>query len=488
MKKVLVANRGEIALRIMRTLKRLDIISVAVYSDADKNAPFVKFADEAYYLGESSPAKSYLNQDKIIDIALQTNTDGIHPAYGFLSENAVFAKRVTEAGIKFIGPGIEAINIMGDKIDAKQAVKAFDVPMVPGTDEAITDINEAKIIAEGIGYPILIKASAGGGGKGMRVVESNEEFESQYDRAVSEAVSSFGNGAVFIEKFVQDPKHIEIQILADQHGNVIHLLERECSIQRRHQKVIEEAPSAVVDEALRQRMGAAAINVAKSCNYEGVGTVEFLLDRNKNFYFLEMNTRLQVEHPVTEMITGLDLVEEQIKVARGEVLDLKQSDIKINGHAIEVRVYAEDPENDFLPDLGVLEYYKKPTGLGIRVDDGYEQGMQIAIEYDSMIAKLIVHAKTRDEAIDKTIKAIDAYKINGFATTLGFCKFALNHPEFRNGKFTINFVGEHYDLALLKTPLSEAISIKAFQVFQEKLKENIPQFKQAPFSAWLNNR
>lgn len=488
MKKVLVANRGEIALRIMRTLKKMDISSVAVYSDADKNAPFVKFADEAYYLGESSPAKSYLNQEKIIEIALQTGTEGIHPAYGFLSENATFAERVTAAGIKFIGPGIEAINIMGDKIDAKQAVKAFDVPMVPGTDEAITDLNEAKKIAEGIGYPILIKASAGGGGKGMRVVESNEEFESQYDRAVSEAVSSFGNGAVFIEKFVQDPKHIEIQILADQHGNVIHLLERECSIQRRHQKVVEEAPSAVVDEALRQKMGAAAINVAKSCNYEGVGTVEFLLDRDKNFYFLEMNTRLQVEHPVTEMVTGLDLVEEQIKVARGAVLDLKQSDIKINGHAIEVRVYAEDPENDFLPDLGVLEYYKKPTGLGIRVDDGYEQGMQIAIEYDSMIAKLIVHAKTRNEAIDKMIKAIDEYKINGFATTLGFCKFALNHPEFRNGKFTINFVGEHYDLSLLKTPLKEDIAIKSFHVFNEKVQEEKPKFEQATFSAWLNNR
>jgi len=488
MKKVLVANRGEIALRIMRTLKRLNIKSVAVYSDADKNAPFVKFADEAYHIGASEPAKSYLNQDKIIEVAVQTNTDGIHPAYGFLSENAEFAKRVSEAGIKFIGPGIKAINIMGDKIDAKQAVKKFDVPMVPGTEEAISDIEEAKTIAKGIGYPILIKASAGGGGKGMRVVDKNEDFENQYNRAVSEAISSFGNGAVFIEKFVQDPKHIEIQVLADQHGNVIHLFERECSIQRRHQKVVEEAPSMVLDEALRHKMGEAAINVARSCDYEGVGTVEFLLDRNKDFYFLEMNTRLQVEHPVTEMITGLDLVEEQIKVARGEVLDIKQSDLSINGHAIEVRVYAEDPENDFLPDLGVIDFYEKPSGLGVRVDDGYAQGMPIAMEYDSMIAKLIVHGKDRNDAITKTIRAIDNYKINGFATTLGFCKFALNHEEFRNGKFTINFVAEHYSLDQLSVPLDQQIGRDAYEVFKEIKKERETKILPSNYSAWLENR
>ncbi|MFK8038089.1 MAG: acetyl/propionyl/methylcrotonyl-CoA carboxylase subunit alpha [Crocinitomicaceae bacterium] len=488
MKKVLVANRGEIALRIMRTLKRLNIASVAVYSDADKNAPFVKFADEAYYIGKSQPSESYLNQDKIIEVALQTNTEGIHPAYGFLSENAEFAERVSQAGIKFIGPGIEAINIMGDKIDAKQAVKAYDVPMVPGTDEAITDLEEAKKIAEGIGYPILIKAAAGGGGKGMRVVENSDEFISQYDRAVSEAVNSFGNGAVFIEKFVLEPKHIEIQILADQHGNVIHLFERECSIQRRHQKVVEEAPSAVVDAELRKRMGEAAINVARSCNYEGVGTVEFLLDREKNFYFLEMNTRLQVEHPVTEMITGLDLVEEQIKVARGAVLDIKQDNLTISGHSIEVRVYAEDPENDFLPDLGSIDYYQRPSGLGVRVDDGYEQGMPIALEYDSMIAKLIVHDKTREAAIEKMIKAIDDYKISGFATTLGFCKFALNHKEFRNGKFTINFVDEHYKVDHLKTETSSVLAEKVYQVFKTKKKEVQQKMLDSNYSPWLENR
>ncbi len=488
MKKVLVANRGEIALRIMRTLKRLNIASVAVYSDADKNAPFVKFADEAYYIGASQPAKSYLNQEKIIEVALQTKTEGIHPAYGFLSENSEFAEKVTKAGIKFIGPGIEAINIMGDKIDAKQAVKKYNVPMVPGTDEAITDLDEAKKIAEGIGYPILIKAAAGGGGKGMRVVENSEEFISQYDRAVSEAVSSFGNGAVFIEKFVLEPKHIELQILADQHGNVIHLFERECSIQRRHQKVVEEAPSAVLDDDLRSRMGEAAINVARSCNYEGVGTVEFLLDRDRNFYFLEMNTRLQVEHPVTEMITGLDLVEEQIKVARGAALDIKQEDLSINGHSIEVRVYAEDPENDFLPDLGSLDYYQRPSGLGVRLDDGYEAGMPIALEYDSMISKLIVHDQTREAAIKKMLEAIDDYKINGFATTLGFCKFALNHPEFRNGKFTINFVGDHYDVEHLKQATNEDLAAKIYQVFKSEKENQIPKLVDSKYSAWRENR
>ncbi len=488
MKKVLVANRGEIALRIMKTLKKMHIQSVAVYSDIDADAPFVKYADEAYCIGEATPSESYLNMDKVLNVAIQTNTEGIHPAYGFLSENSVFAQRVHEAGIKFIGPSIEAINVMGDKLDAKQAVKEFDVPMVPGTDEEITDIQEAKQTADGIGYPILIKASAGGGGKGMRVVEHADEFESQFDRAVSEAISSFGNGAVFIEKFVQQPKHIEIQIIADQHGNVLHLNERECSIQRRHQKVIEEAPSPVVDAALRARMGAAAISVARSCNYEGVGTVEFLLDKNKEFFFLEMNTRLQVEHPVTEMITGLDLVEEQIKVARGEKLSYSQDEVKIMGHSIEIRVYAEDPENDFLPDLGRLVHYKPPTGLGIRVDDGYEEGMAIPLTYDPMIAKLIVHAEDRATAIDKTIDAINNYEIAGFSTTLGFCRFAIDHPEFRNGNFTINFVGDHFKPEMLRSKASDEVQKAAYKTFlnAEMEAEPIPVVEVA--SPWKLNR
>ncbi len=488
MKKVLVANRGEIALRIMKTLRKMNISSVAVYSEVDADAPFVKYADEAYCIGEATPSESYLNMDKVLNVAVQTNTDGIHPAYGFLSENSTFAQRVQDAGIKFIGPSIEAINVMGDKLDAKQAVKAFDVPMVPGTDEEITDIAEGKKIAEGIGYPILIKASAGGGGKGMRVVENSAEFESQFDRAVSEAISSFGNGAVFIEKFVQQPKHIEIQIIADQHDNVLHLNERECSIQRRHQKVVEEAPSPVVDADLRAKMGAAAINVARSCNYEGVGTVEFLLDKDKNFYFLEMNTRLQVEHPVTEMITGLDLVEEQIKVARGEELSYSQDEVQLNGHSIEIRVYAEDPENEFLPDLGTLVHYKRPTGLGVRVDDGYEQGMAIPLTYDPMIAKLVVHAKDRDSAIEKTIDAINNYEIAGFSTTLGFCRFAIDHPEFRNGNFTINFVGDHYKPEMLRAETASDVSLAAYKVFTENTKEAEPQALADNTSAWRSNR
>ncbi|MBD3636736.1 MAG: acetyl-CoA carboxylase biotin carboxylase subunit [Crocinitomicaceae bacterium] len=488
MKKVLVANRGEIALRIMRTLKRMNIQSVAIYSDVDEGNPFMKFADESYCIGEATPSESYLNMDKILQVAQQTGCDGIHPAYGFLSENAVFAEKVSKAGIKFIGPSVHAIKIMGDKLDAKQAVKAFDVPMVPGTDEAIIDIKEGKKIAAGIGYPILIKASAGGGGKGMRVVEKEAEFEEQFNRAVSEAMSSFGNGAVFIEKFVQQPKHIEIQILADAHGNVIHLNERECSIQRRHQKVIEEAPSPVVDEKLRKKMGAAAVNVAKSCDYEGVGTVEFLLDKDKNFYFLEMNTRLQVEHPVTEQITGLDLVEEQIKVARGEKLTLKQEDIGINGHSIEIRVYAEDPENDFLPDLGKIIKYKRPNGLGVRLDDGYEEGMTIPLSYDPMIAKLVVHGKDRDDAIEKTLKAIDDYQILGFSTTLGFCRFAINHKEFRNGKFTINFVGDHYEPDMLRQEATPELAELAYGLFKKLKNDAEPVYEDQNFSAWLKRK
>ncbi|MCH2234512.1 MAG: acetyl-CoA carboxylase biotin carboxylase subunit [Crocinitomicaceae bacterium] len=484
MKKVLIANRGEIALRIMKTLKRLNIQTVAVYSTADEEAPFVKFADEAYCIGEPAPSESYLNIDKILEVAKITGTEGIHPGYGFLSENAVFAEAVANAGIKFIGPSIEAINVMGDKIDAKQAVKKFDVPLVPGTDEALTDVASGKEIAKGIGYPVLVKASAGGGGKGMRVVENEDEFEEQFERATSEAINSFGNGAVFIEKFVQQPKHIEIQIIADQHGNIVHLNERECSVQRRHQKVIEEAPSPVVDAKLRAKIGESAINVARSCNYEGVGTVEFLLDKDKNFYFLEMNTRLQVEHPVTELTTGLDLVEEQIKVARGEELSYKQEDIKLEGHAIEIRIYAEDPENNFLPDLGKIVHYKHPKGIGIRVDDGYEEGGTIPLMYDPMISKLIVYGKDRNEAIEKSIEGLNNYEIAGFSTTNGFCRFVLNHEEFRNGSFTINFVEDHYEPEYLKEEISEDAATGAKALFDHLMKEAVETPLDLHKSSW----
>lgn len=443
MKKVLIANRGEIARRVIRTLKKMNIRSVAIYSDADKNAPHVLEADEAVYVGKSPSAESYLQQDLILQYCKDLGVEGIHPGYGFLSENAGFAKKVKAAGMKLIGPSPESMEVMGDKLSAKQAVKKFNVPLVPGVDEAISDVEKAKVIAEEVGYPILIKASAGGGGKGMRLVENSEEFEEQMTMAQNEARSSFGDDAVFIEKFVDKPRHIEIQVFADQHGNVVYLFERECSIQRRHQKVVEEAPSAVLTPELRKQMGEAAVAVCKACNYEGAGTVEFLLDAKLNFYFLEMNTRLQVEHPVTEEITGLDLVEWQILVARGERLPKLQDELKINGHAVEIRVYAEDTLNGFTPDIGTLNRYRIPAGTNIRVDDAFLEGMAIPIYYDPMIAKLVVWGENREQAMDRAIEAIDNYQISGVKTTLDFGKYVLKHPAFRSGDFDTNFV-KHY--------------------------------------------
>lgn len=444
MQKILVANRGEIALRVMKTIRRMGILTVAVYSEADRNAPHVRYADEAVCIGPPPSSESYLLGDKIIDIAVELGVDGIHPGYGFLSENDEFAQKATEKGIVFIGPSTEAIRIMGNKLEAKEAVKAYNIPMVPGADGAITDITKAKKLASKIGFPILIKAAAGGGGKGMRIVEQEAEFEEQMDRAVSEALSSFGDGSVFIEKYVSQPRHIEIQVLADNYGNTVHLFERECSIQRRHQKVIEEAPSSVLSEELRQAMGKDAVNVAKSCGYIGAGTVEFLMDGDKNYYFLEMNTRLQVEHPVTEFITGIDLVEQQIRVARGEKLSFTQDDLSIKGHALELRVYAEDPENDFLPNIGKLENYQIPEGEGIRVDDGYEDGMEIPIYYDPMISKLIVYADTRIAAIRKMADAIEQYKTGDITTTLPFGHFVMQHPAFISGDFDTHFVKDYF--------------------------------------------
>lgn len=449
MNKILVANRGEIALRIMRSCHEMGIKTVAVYSEADRNAPFVKYANEAVCIGPPPSNQSYLLGAKIIEVAKQLNVDGIHPGYGFLSENAGFATAVKKAGLIFIGPSPEAMNIMGDKLSAKAAAKKYNIPMVPGSDGAISSVEEGKKIALTTGFPLLIKASAGGGGKGMRIVERIEEFEEQMKLAVSEATSAFGDGSVFIERYVAGPRHIEIQILGDSHGNIVYLFERECSIQRRHQKVIEEAPSSVLTPEIRKAMGECAVNVGKACNYEGAGTVEFLLDENKNFYFLEMNTRLQVEHPVTEMITGIDLVKEQIKIARGEKLSFAQSDLKINGHSLEVRVYAEDPTNNFLPDIGTLSTYKRPQGLGIRVDDGFEEGMDIPIYYDPMISKLITYGKDRTEAINRMIRAIDDYQITGVETTLSFCKFVLKHDAFTSGNFDTHFIKHYFKPELL---------------------------------------
>ncbi|MPR35604.1 acetyl-CoA carboxylase biotin carboxylase subunit [Salmonirosea aquatica] len=450
-KKILVANRGEIALRVMRTAREMNIATVAVYSEADRLALHVRYADEAVCIGPPPSSESYLRGDKIIEAAQRLGADAIHPGYGFLSENAAFARQVREAGLIFIGPSPESIEVMGSKLAAKQAAAQYDIPMVPGTAGAITDRTEAKQISEQIGYPILIKASAGGGGKGMRIVGKPEEFDEQMDRAVSEAVSSFGDGSVFIEKYITSPKHIEIQVLGDQHGNIIHLFERECSVQRRHQKVVEEAPSAVLTPEIREAMGRSAVEVARACNYFGAGTVEFIVDEALNFYFLEMNTRLQVEHPVTELITGVDLVKQMIYIAEGKELPIRQKDLTIHGHAVEVRVYAEDPATNFLPDVGTLQTYVRPQGNGVRVDDGFEQGMTIPIHYDPMIAKLITYGQDRAEAIQKMIRAIDEYRISGVQTTLPFCRFVMEHEAFRSGKFDTHFVSKYFTSENLKS-------------------------------------
>jgi propionyl-CoA carboxylase alpha chain len=448
-RKILVANRGEIALRILRTAREMGIQTVAIYSEADRLSPHVRYADEAFCAGPPPSSSSYLQMDKIIEIACQSGAQAVHPGYGFLSENEQFATRVSESGLIFIGPSATSIGIMGNKLAAKRAAAAYGVPLVPGTDVPVSDPADAKRIAAEVGYPVLIKASAGGGGKGMRIVNREDEFDSQMERAVSEATSSFGDGSVFIEKYVSLPRHIEFQVLGDTHGNIVHLFERECSIQRRHQKIIEEAPSSVLTPALRQTMGEAAVRVAKACGYYGAGTVEFILDGDLNFYFLEMNTRLQVEHPVTEVVTGLDLVRLQIEIARGEKLPFGQDGVSLNGHAIEARVYAEDPANNFLPDIGTLTTYKVPQGNGVRVDDGFEQGMEIPYYYDPMIAKLICFAATRDQAISKMIRAIDEYEIGGLETTLGFCRFVMEHEAFRTGNFDTGFVEKHFTPELL---------------------------------------
>lgn len=490
-KKILVANRGEIALRIMRSAREMGIRTVAVFSEADRKALHVRYADESVCIGAPPSSESYLRGEKIIEAAKQTGADAIHPGYGFLSENASFAGRCEVSGLTFIGPSPTAIELMGSKLAAKAAVAKFNVPLVPGTAEPIIDIERAQEIARQIGYPILIKASAGGGGKGMRIVENESVFLQQMERAVSEATSAFGDGSVFIEKYITRPRHIEFQVFGDKFGNVVHLFERECSIQRRHQKVIEEAPSAILTPENRQKMGEAAINVARACGYVGAGTVEFILDEKLDFYFLEMNTRLQVEHPVTEAITGLDLVKLQIRIAAGEKLPFLQTDLRMHGHAIEARVYAEDPANNFLPDIGTLRTYRRPQGHGIRVDDGFEEGMDIPFYYDPMIAKLICHGETRKDAIDKMIRAIEEYQITGLQTTLGFCDFVMKHEAFRSGDFDTNFVEKHFKPSLLHPPGDEKESLIAALlsvVVKNESKVSAAAPVQPIASQWKRNR
>lgn len=488
MKKILVANRGEIALRVMRTARRMGIATVAVYSEADRHAPHVRFADEAILLGPPPSSQSYLLGDKIIEKALELGVDGIHPGYGFLSENAHFARAVQAAGMTFIGPSAESMEIMGSKLGAKEAVKKYNIPMVPGTEGAISDIPEAKAIANEIGYPILIKASAGGGGKGMRIVENEAEFDEQMNRAVSEAISSFGDGAVFVEKYVGSPRHIEIQILADNYGNTVYLFERECSVQRRHQKLVEEAPSSCLTPEIRKAMGEDAVKIAKASNYSGAGTIEFLVDENLNYYFLEMNTRLQVEHPVSEWITGLDLVEQQIRVARGEKLAFSQADLKINGHAIELRVCAEDPRENFLPSVGQLTTYSPPLSMEhVRVDDGIEEGMEVPIYYDPLLAKLIAWGETREEATQRLIEAIDNFTIEGVATTLPFGKFVLQHEAFTSGHFDTHFVKHYFTPDKLdnadEAEIAATLAVKLFLKHKKQLV--VPQ---VTASEWYQKR
>ncbi len=488
-KKILIANRGEIALRIIRTAKKMSIRTVAVYSDADCNAPHTIAADEAYHIGPAPSKESYLKISNIIEVAMKSGADAIHPGYGFLSENPEFANAVEEAGLIFIGPPATSMLQMGSKLNAKQIAKKMDVPLVPGTENAIQTFEEAQRIAEQIGYPVLIKASAGGGGKGMRLVQNESELKDCMQMAASEALSSFGDASVFIEKYITKPRHIEIQILTDAHGNGVFLFERECSIQRRHQKIIEEAPSSCLSETIRNKMGHDALKLALSCGYIGAGTVEFLADENLNYYFLEMNTRLQVEHCVTEMITGLDLVQLQIEIAEGKKLKIRQEELRINGHSIEIRICAEDPKNNFLPSIGTITKYKLPRSIDYRLDDSYRSGMEIPIHYDPMIGKLIVHGATRLEAIYKLKQAILEFEIQGIETTLDFGLFVLENEEFINGNIDTGFIEKYYEdylNSLSSTSENEAAALAALFAFikkRDQLKQNTPHNHH-----WYHNR
>jgi acetyl-CoA carboxylase, biotin carboxylase subunit len=439
-KKILIANRGEIAVRVIRTCRDMDITPVAVYSEADRGALHVLMSDEAHAIGPARPAESYLSIERIIAAARKSGVDAIHPGYGFLSENAAFAQACEDSGLVFIGPSATSIALMGSKVESRRAVSQFAVPMVPGTIDPVADEDEARRIARTLGFPLMLKASAGGGGKGLRFVASEAELSSAWRDTRAEAKAAFGDDAVYIEKFAEEPRHIEIQVLADRHGHAIYLGERECSIQRRHQKVIEECPSPIMDPGLRQRMGEAALNVVRAAGYYNAGTVEFLVDRNRQFYFLEMNTRIQVEHPVTEMVTGIDLVKQQIEIAAGANLVLRQEDIVLNGAAVECRIYAEDPDNNFFPSPGTIQVLRTPAGPGIRDDSGVYEGWTVPIDYDPLISKLIAWAPTRAQAIDRMQRALREYQIAGIQTNLGFFREILNHADFRRGAFDTSFI------------------------------------------------
>jgi acetyl-CoA carboxylase biotin carboxylase subunit len=445
-KKVMIANRGEIAVRVIRACQELGISTVAVFSEADRDALHVRMADEAYCIGPTASKESYLNVTNLMSVATLTGADAVHPGYGFLAENADFAEICDSCNITFIGPSPEAIQKMGSKSVARDTMKAAGVPIVPGTDGLIDSIDEALLVAGEIGYPVMVKATAGGGGKGMRVADSPETLKKSIEMARQEALSAFGDSGVYLEKFVEEPRHVEIQVMADKHDNVIYLGERDCSVQRRHQKLLEEAPSPALTPELRERMGQAAVNAAKSVKYSGAGTVEFLLDKNGNFYFMEMNTRIQVEHPVTEWVTGFDLIKEQILVAAGRPLSIRQEDVKINGWAIECRINAENPFKNFMPSPGTIQFYLPPGGIGVRVDSAVYSGYKISPFYDSMIAKLICWGNTRDEAITRMKRALSEFVIDGVSTTIPFHLKLLNHEDFVQGNFTTKFLEEHPEI------------------------------------------
>ena len=488
-KKILIANRGEIAIRVMRTCRELDIETVAIYSDADRTSLHVRYAHEAYNVGPAPSNESYLNIDNILKVAKQCGADAIHPGYGFLSENAEFSRRCTEEGIIFIGPSPEVIIAMGDKIKAREAMTAAGIPVVPGTDGEIKSEEEVLEVIKEIGLPVMIKASAGGGGKGMRLVKNELEVVSAVRAARSEALSSFGNDAVYIEKYITSPHHIEFQILADNHGNAVHLFERECSIQRRHQKMIEETPSPLMTEELRNEMGKAAVEAAKAVKYSGAGTIEFLVDNNLNYYFLEMNTRLQVEHPITERVTGVDLVKQQIKIAENNVLDLQQDELFQKGHSIECRIYAEDPDNNFMPSAGKIYKISEPLGLGVRTYGYVYEGYEIPIYYDPMISKLIVWGKTRDEAIRRMRRALYEYKITGVKTSITYLEKIMNNANFIAGNYDTHFIEKNQeDLALNKScnDCVDMVIIAAFIDYLDKIsktQENKKEFAPAQ-SRW----
>jgi acetyl-CoA carboxylase, biotin carboxylase subunit len=487
-KKVLVANRGEIAVRIIRSCREMGIPAVAVYSDADRRAMHVMYADEAYHIGPSPSVDSYLNVDNIIAAAKQSGADAIHPGYGFLSENAAFSQRCADEGIQFIGPGPFAIAKMGDKITARKTMMEAGVPVVPGTPGKIESEEEALRVVGEIGLPVMIKASAGGGGKGMRLVRQQSEIKGALRAARSEAKSAFGDGAVFIEKYIESPHHIEFQILADRHGNAIHLFERECSVQRRHQKIIEETPSPILTPEKRREMGEHAVAAAKAVNYEGAGTIEFIVDKDLNYYFLEMNTRLQVEHPITERVTGVDLVKEQIHIANGQPLRLKQEELRQDGHAIECRVYAEDPENNFMPAPGKVTHISIPYGVGVRVDGYIYEGFEIPIYYDPLIAKLVVWGRDRKESIERTRRALQEFKITGVKNNLNFLERILLAGPFVGGDYTTHFIDQNKDFLMADDPCDrdceDMVIISAFLEYLEKIEKASPKEMTALKNNW----